>query len=261
MMRTWLAYRPDNQKKQPNIRGEHCLLFERFVYDGARLVGVVSEKRCLMRAESLSSPAERRRLKVRELILSAAERVFANEGADGLSIRRLAQKIDYSPAAIYKYFGSKDELVDELKEAFFAKILTRVNDIADKSCPFPERVRECVATYVRIAIEKPHHYAAAFIGRRQEETPDADITELAETNKGQAFAVLEAIVQEGIDDGHFRAELDATLSAKSIWVSMHGLAMMMIHLPNFPAISCDDETLSSYQFIEFHADMVVRGLE
>ena len=71
----------------------------------------------------VSSPAERRRHKIRARILSAAEQVFAREGVDGLSIRRLAENIDYSPAAIYKYFKSKDELVDELKETFFGLIL------------------------------------------------------------------------------------------------------------------------------------------
>ena len=91
---------------------------------------------------SVSSPAQRRRNKVRARILSAAERVFAREGASGLSIRRLAETIDYSPAAIYKYFSSKDELVDELKETFFELILENVNRIVDTSTPFAERARD-----------------------------------------------------------------------------------------------------------------------
>ena len=73
--------------------------------------------------DELHTPAERRRIRVRGAILEAAERVFAVEGEAGLSIRRIADEIDYSPAAIYKYFGSKDELIDELKEAFFGRIL------------------------------------------------------------------------------------------------------------------------------------------
>ena len=65
------------------------------------------------------TPATRRRNKVREAILAAAERMFAKEGESGLSIRRLAEEIDYSPSAIYKYFGSKEELLEELKDSFF----------------------------------------------------------------------------------------------------------------------------------------------
>ena len=48
------------------------------------------------------SPAERRRRKVRDAIVSAAEEIFAEEGEAGLSMRRIAERIDYSPAALYK---------------------------------------------------------------------------------------------------------------------------------------------------------------
>jgi len=213
-----------------------------------------------MRPEVLNTPAERRRLKVREMILSAAERVFASEGPEGLSIRRLAEKIDYSPAAIYKYFESKDELVDELKEAFFARLLENVHKIADTSRAFPERARDCISTYVRLAIEKPHHYSAAFSGQHiPEATENADAA--PQSNKAQAFAVLLGMVQEGIDTGFFRADLDASLTAKSVWASMHGLAMMVTHVPGFPDLDWETSAMSPDAFTDMHADLVMRGLE
>ena len=69
------------------------------------------------------------------------------------------------------------------------------------------------------------------------------------------------MVQEGIDEGHFRAELDASLAAKSIWASSHGLAMMMTHIPSFPALRPNDDAVSPDTFIEMHSDLIVRGLE
>ncbi len=214
-----------------------------------------------MRAEVLNTPAERRRLKVREMILSAAERVFADEGAEGLSIRRLARKIDYSPAAIYKYFESKDELVDELKETFFAGILANVHRIADTSRPLTERARDCVSTYVRLAVEKPYHYCAAFAGRGVLSGNDVGDPGFEDTNKGQAFTVLCGMVQDGVEAGVFRPELDPTLAAKSVWASMHGLAMMIAHIPTFPALKPESDMLSQDRFIDLHADLIVRGLE
>ncbi|MDJ0920415.1 MAG: TetR/AcrR family transcriptional regulator [Henriciella sp.] len=208
-----------------------------------------------------TSPAERRRHKVRTRILSAAETVLASDGVDGLSIRRLAEKIDYSPSAIYKYFGSKDELVFELKEAFFEKILERIDHIVDKQTPFHVRARDCVATYVEIAVDKPHHYAAAFAGQIAETGPSEDEPGFQDTKKGLAFSVLKKMVQEGIDDGHFRPDLNASLAAKSIWASCHGLAMMRVHAPSFPSLNPNKTTISPEKFTEFHADLVVRGLE
>lgn len=210
---------------------------------------------------SVSSPAERRRNKIRARILSAAERVFAREGAEGLSIRRLAENIDYSPAAIYKYFKSKDELVDELKESFFELILENVNRIADTSMPFAERSRDCVATYVQIATDKPYHYAAAFAGESSTDAPVDGEPGFAQSKKGQAFMVLRGMIAEGVETGAFRADIDPNLAAKSLWASMHGLAMMIVHIPTFPAFKPEQDTMTRDEFILFHADQVIRGLE
>ncbi|MEO1188204.1 MAG: helix-turn-helix domain-containing protein [Pseudomonadota bacterium] len=210
---------------------------------------------------TVSSPAERRRNKIRARILSAAERVFAREGAEGLSIRRLAENIDYSPAAIYKYFKSKDELVDELKETFFELILENVNRIADTSTPFAERSRDCVATYVQLATDKPYHYAAAFAGESVTQAPVDGEPGFAQSKKGQAFLVLSGMIAEGVEIGAFRADIDPTLAAKSIWASMHGLAMMIVHIPTFPAFKVEQDTMTRDEFILFHADQVIRGLE
>ncbi|MEL7482131.1 MAG: helix-turn-helix domain-containing protein, partial [Pseudomonadota bacterium] len=107
-----------------------------------------------MSCDETISPAERRRLRVRQAILDAAERVFAEDGEAGLSIRRLADEIDYSPGAIYKYFQSKQELVDELKESFFARILEQVEDVPDDTGPFLDYSRRCIETYIRTALER-----------------------------------------------------------------------------------------------------------
>ncbi len=214
-----------------------------------------------MTPEDAYTPAERRRLKVREMILSAAERVFAREGAEGLSIRRLAEKIDYSPAAIYKYFGSKDELVDELKESFFEILMVDLHEIFDTSKPFDLRARACVAKYVSVAVEKPHHYSAAFVGQAKTGESEVGDPGFQDTMKGKAFTVLKGMIEEGIAVGAFRPDLDASLAAKSVWASLHGLTMLMTHIPTFPAFKPEANTLSRAEFIEFHADQIVRGME
>ncbi|MEL6780867.1 MAG: TetR/AcrR family transcriptional regulator [Pseudomonadota bacterium] len=205
------------------------------------------------------SPAERRRHKVREAILDAAETVFAQHGEAGLSIRKLADAIDYSPAAIYKYFGSKTELVDELKEAFFARILGCIEDQQGSEKPFPEKARECVAVYVSTALEKPHHYAAAFSGIAEPARQDDDAFE--HSNKARAFDHLASMVADGQALGFFRKDFDPELAAKSVWAASHGLALMMMHMPAFPNFdpACGDADREG--FIALHADFLVRGLE
>lgn len=208
------------------------------------------------------SPAERRRLRVRASILEAAEKVFAESGEEGLSIRRLADEIDYSPAAIYKYFGSKDELLDELKEAFFGRILDQVDEVMEADRPYLDRARNCVATYIHTALEKPHHYTAAFSGTKDPGEPIASSwREFSASNKGQAFLHLVDLVREGQELGDLSREVDPIMAAKSVWASCHGLAMLMAHLPNFPSLVDEQDAPDRDSFLQLHARHVIRGLQ
>ena len=203
------------------------------------------------------TPAERRRQRVREAILEAAERLFADEGPEALSIRRLADEIDYSPAAIYKYFESKDALLDVLKEGFFARIVEQIDLVLNDPSPFEGRAHNCLRRYILTALERPQHYAAAFSGGSK--LPDMDDPE-AGVMRMRAFDFLVEMMREGQAEGALRTDIDADLMAKSAWVSLHGAAMMMAHLPDFPDGVPSPSDMSREDFISLHVDNIYRGL-
>ncbi|MDX6716079.1 MAG: hypothetical protein QOH30_2637 [Baekduia sp.] len=62
-------------------------------------------------------PGSKQQRLSRELILEAALEIVGDEGFDGLSMRRLAQRLDVWPMSIYRYFHDKDELLDALAES------------------------------------------------------------------------------------------------------------------------------------------------
>ncbi|MEM6900107.1 MAG: TetR/AcrR family transcriptional regulator [Pseudomonadota bacterium] len=208
--------------------------------------------------ETELSPAERRRHKVRQTIIEAAERVFAEEGEEGLSIRRLADEIDYSPGAIYKYFSSKQELVNELKEGFFGCILEKMEDVPADRGSFLEYAQNCVETYIRTALERPHHYSAAFSGSNPfaERAPDNDVL----GNTRRAFERFHEVFEQGVANGVFRSDLDTYLAAKSIWASSHGLAQLMGHLPDMASGFFVGPAHDSDHLIKTHAALLIKGV-
>ena len=212
------------------------------------------------------TPAQRRRRRVRDDIIEAAERVFLSEGPSGLSIRRLAEEIDYSPSAIYKYFASKTELVDCLKDAFFERLIEKLDAVIQEPGREPNGLtRECIVSYIQTGLEKPHHYVAAFSGT-DELMPEADakaelFDDMLGTSRMRAFEMLLEQIQLGIDSTLFRPELHPVMAAKSLWASMHGLTLLMIHLPGFCEAFPEQEQVTPEAFLAFHADMLVRGLE
>ncbi len=213
---------------------------------------------------SVITPAERRRMRVRGSIIAAAERVFSREGEAGLSIRRLAEEIDYSPSAIYKYFGSKEELIDELKEAFFERLLSRVDRTQLETMPFEARSLACLSTYIDVATERPHHYAAAFSSVPGDQSANAKPimtwADFCATRKGQAFDILLKMVAEGQASGHFDPDLDRVSAARSVWASLHGLAQLLIHLPSLADLLPSPRTNARSDFVNFHAQMILRSL-
>src|SRR5262245_66289109 len=73
---------------------------------------------------------ERDREAVRRAILDAARELFVAEGYRNVSIRKIAEKVEYSPAALYSYFPSKDDLFFALAAEGFRKLLEFTHDPA-----------------------------------------------------------------------------------------------------------------------------------
>jgi AcrR family transcriptional regulator len=65
---------------------------------------------------------EREKSEIRDKILDAARELFITEGYDGVSMRKVAEKIEYSPTAIYLHFADKQELFHELCHEDFARL-------------------------------------------------------------------------------------------------------------------------------------------
>lgn len=216
------------------------------------------------RGTRLETPAERRREKVRQTILEAAERVFAEEGYEGLSIRRLADEIDYSPSAIYKYFTSKTELVGCLKEAFFMRLVRNIEAAIEDEPSSWVFVKDCTKAYVHTAMEKPHHYVAAFTPTNGPANDCAEAPEQMQdedTPSAVAFRFLCDGLRDGVEQGVFRPDLDCHMAAISIAMSMHGIAKALIHQPSVFMTRADGSLMTVEEVLDFSADQLVRGIQ
>src|SRR5260370_19900011 len=70
-----------------------------------------------------TSRRQKRKEELRRVILDAAREIFVHEGYEKFSMRKLAEKIEYSPGSVYLYFKNKEELFECLVEESFARLL------------------------------------------------------------------------------------------------------------------------------------------
>ena len=81
---------------------------------------------------------ERRRQHTRDLLLDAAEEVFAKKGFEGASLEEIAETAGYTRGAIYKHFGSKEELFLAANTRFNERYVQAFTDVLDPGVPIEQ---------------------------------------------------------------------------------------------------------------------------
>src|ERR1044071_2679340 len=90
---------------------------------------------------------EREKTETREIILDAARELFITHGYEGVSMRKIAEKIEYSPTAIYVHFADKEALFHQLCQEDFGR-LAEVFQGANMPADPLERVMQIGHVYV-----------------------------------------------------------------------------------------------------------------
>jgi AcrR family transcriptional regulator len=171
---------------------------------------------------------EREKLETREKILDAARELFLTEGYDGVSMRQVAERIDYSPTAIYVHFADKDELFRELCHADFARLAGVFQDFAKLTDPV-ERIKRIGSAYIEFGRRFPNHYRLMFMTPHPLAGLDERDCEVKGNPEVDAYAFLKRSVQQAIDAGMFREELrDPELLSQTLWAAVHGVISLEI---------------------------------
>jgi len=199
---------------------------------------------------------EREREETRTMILDAARELFATEGYEAVTMRRIADRIEYSPTAIYFHFKDKEALVRELCDADFLTLAHQFHRISRIADPI-ERLREAGLAYMEFGLEKPNHYRLMFM------TPHAPIkADESAIERGNpevdAYAFLKSIIEDAIAQKKFRKGLtDADLIAQTVWSGVHGVIALQIAKCNDDWIAWRDMKKRMRSMV----DLIIKGLE
>jgi AcrR family transcriptional regulator len=167
---------------------------------------------------------EREKEEMRKLILEAAQKLFLENGFEKVSIRNIADAIEYSPATIYLYYKDKNELLYALHQIGFQKMIAEFQTALQLEKPF-DRLVEMGRRYFQFAFSNPELFDLMFI---MTAPMDALACKDDIWDEGQqAFNLLVTCVQECIDTGVFKKQ-DAEVAALMIWSSVHGYTALFL---------------------------------
>jgi AcrR family transcriptional regulator len=167
-----------------------------------------------------STPQERRSEQTRVEILDTALKMIVETGLGGLSIRALADRIDYTPGALYTYFDTKEQLIDSVRERCFVQLNDYLSKhIAAAGTP-GKMLLEAGMAYVTFASEHPNEYHLMFSLEPSRST--------AGEQRAIAMRELVHILEAGVAAGSFKTRSDYSMEAIALhcWATVHGLASL-----------------------------------
>jgi AcrR family transcriptional regulator len=175
--------------------------------------------------------AERRareKQQLRDAIVDTARRLFAENGYDAVTMRAVAEAIDYSPTAIYLHFADKDALLAEVVGRDFAALAEHFQKLAGRIEDPIERLVACGRAYVDFGLENPHHYLLMFVLPRPRIEGVEQKPHIGDPRR-DAYAFLRMLVAECIRQDRFRPEIaDVEQTAQICWAAMHGIVSLVI---------------------------------
>jgi len=172
------------------------------------------------------SRRQKRKAQLRADILAAARLIFVHDGYEHFSIRKLADRVGYSPGNIYLYFKGKHEIFDCLVEESFSALLAALPQPDDNTSKDPVALlKQSLREYVGFGLRHPNHYRFSFLmqptatGRRHKQRAAYESL----LRKVRLCVAAKALKSSDVD-----------CVAQALWAAAHGVTSLLIARPKFP---------------------------
>jgi AcrR family transcriptional regulator len=166
---------------------------------------------------------EREREAVGRAILDAARELFVAEGYNNVSIRKIAEKIEYSPASIYSYFEKKDDIFLALAEEGFRLLFTA--EVVTSSTGSVDSIREGFWHLYEFSKTHPEYFALMFV--------DRSVPRIS--HDWERFGFVREMkksvadrIQQAIDAGEFPAGTPPDAVFRILAAAIHGVAVLRL---------------------------------
>lgn len=171
-----------------------------------------------MAKRSASAPVRYRTpsVEVTSSVVAAALRIIGANGAESVTVRRLATEAGVAPMSIYNHFGDMHGVFDAVFEHGFTEFAETLRKSATSSNPIVA-LHQMSSAYRTFALENPDTYAVMFL----RVVPGFEASEESFAAAAQSFEELSTAVERAIETKHLIPG-DAAVIAQEIWATCHG---------------------------------------
>ncbi|OGD27493.1 MAG: hypothetical protein A2028_01375 [Candidatus Aminicenantes bacterium RBG_19FT_COMBO_59_29] len=176
---------------------------------------------------------ERERAQLRQKILDAALRVFAEQGYRKVSMRKIAALIDYSPTTIYRFFRNKTELLQTIAAETYGNLSARFEKIKAEGDDNPlATLKSLIKGYIIFCVEKPDMFRL-FSDFGSFEMENGIMYERLGGTRYQVYQSWFSLIKQSIESGCLELK-DNTRIFLYLWDSVNGYISHRIEHPGIP---------------------------
>lgn len=199
---------------------------------------------------SIVDRKERQKESLRQEILDAAREILLAKGYAHLSMRRIAESIEYSATTIYLYFKNKEDIIYHLSVEALERQFQVIHAAGcDEPTPLL-RLRAALRAYIDFGLSEPDRYKITYMADISQYVSMASILEQGSfADKLREFVchrVNDVLIESGCDR-------DVETVFQALWAHCHGIVSLLIVSPDFPWVERDT-------LIETCLDISLNGL-
>jgi AcrR family transcriptional regulator len=168
---------------------------------------------------------------VRGRVIDVARRLFAEEGFEAVSMRRIAAESGCAPMTLYGYFHSKNEILHFIWEVFFEELFVRVGQAARRRGTSAARLRHACTAYLGYWMEFPDRYRMVYLN--QDRTGDGERYYVDESSVIERHTVFRELIEAAQAQGE-AWDGDAQLMGETLFCALQGIAHALVTIPEYP---------------------------
>lgn len=188
-----------------------------------------------------SERKNRQKAELRQKILDAARKIVVQDGFGALTIRKIAEAIEYAPGTIYLYFENRDAIAKQLCLQGYQELLDCLEPAAAVSDP-RTRLSTVVQSYIDFGLNHSATYRLIFMEDPKfanallQNTPIDDSGRLGAI----AFDLLISVFDDFKAQDLLAKETNSLLLAQVVWTAVHGIVSLKLNYSGFLTTPAED---------------------
>ncbi len=204
---------------------------------------------------------EREKLRRRNEIIDAAEKVFFSKGVENATMDDVAEAAEYSKGTLYIYFRNKEELLYAIKMRSTLKLKEEFRKSINPEANGIENVRNIGQAFIKYSHEHSDCFNLMmhFEGKNLDSLNFDDPFIKASFEEHEPMILFIDLVKKGQEEGSIRDDFPAHIITHSIWAMTVGVLQMITMQKQILAMQ--GFSGQEDQFVEGMFAIIERGIE